>query len=348
MSAGASASAEEEEETNATGGILELLTGPAVPAKKGDEGDMLEAQVDEAEKKATKIAALPGAVPAVPAAPAVPAKPVEEDADAPEDVEDEGQPQRNEGEVVVAPPAGESSVDFDTKQNKEFSNYFVAKMTIDGKVWPTVEHYFQAMKFPSNPEYQEQIRVAKTPAAAKKLGKTTEVPTRPDWSKVRESVMLTAVRTKFQIPALKAKLLSTGDVLIRDMSPQDNFWGVGRSGKGQNKLGKILMRVREELKASVPAPAIEVSAAEQVPLANMLTEAPPQAAEAAAPELPPELPTEPLGPVAESVAEPVGEPVEILDIPTEEAMEPRQDMVAEDGSKVADWGANETIKVIKY
>jgi ribA/ribD-fused uncharacterized protein len=213
---------------------------------------VLEAKVDEAAAKATKVA--------------VAVAKVEEGA---ADVEDDGQPERNEGTEVVAPPAGEASVDFDAKQNKEFSNYFAAKMTLEDKEWPTVEHYFQAMKFPSNPEYQEQIRVAKTPAAAKKLGKTADVPMRADWMKVRESVMLTAVRAKFQAQALKAKLLATGKVLIRDMSPQDNFWGVGRSGKGQNKLGKILMRVREELATAQAVEAVDGPMLEAQAVAEM-------------------------------------------------------------------------------
>ncbi len=338
--------------------------------KELEEGGevVLEAQVDEAEKKATKTAAPPRA-----RTPRSESGASEEGAAAEgaADVEDEGQPQRNEGPVVVAPPAGEASVDFDSKQNKEFSNAFPAKITIDEKVWPTVEHYFQAMKFPSNPEYQEQIRLAKTPAAAKKLGKTADVPTRPDWMKVRESVMLTAVRAKFQQEALKAKLLATGKVLIRDMSPQDNYWGVGRSGKGQNKLGKILMRVREELATAaavegVDGPMLEaqkaadaVVAADAIPAQpEILTGPPGWSPEGAAPIEPfaaapaaqqPEILTGPPGWSPEGVTVPEGPVIDIAEIPAEVAQppqEPPKQMVTSDGTKIADM-QDSNIKIIK-
>lgn len=295
---------------------------------EGGVAGELEANVDEAEAKVTQVAVMPKPTVA----------PAQEEEGA-ADVEDEGQPERNEGSEVVAPAAGEASVDFDTKQNKEFSNYFPAKITIDDKVWPTVEHYFQAQKFPSNPEYQEQIRVAKTPAAAKKLGKTAEVPMRADWMKVRESVMLTAVRTKFQMEALKAKLLATGKVLIRDMSPQDNFWGVGRSGKGQNKLGKILMRVREELAA---AKAVEAADGPMLEAAGaVVADAVPQEAEVLTG--PPGWSPQPEA--AEASENPI---IDIADVPEAGvgSPEPPKDMMAADGSKVGDWGTD-NIKIIK-
>jgi len=130
-------------------------------------------------------------------------------------------------------------------------------LSIDGKVWPSVEHYFQAMKFPTNLPYQEEIRGAKTGAKAKSLGRKGE-PVREDWETYRLSVMETALREKFsdRHPELKAKLLSTGNRLIRDVSPQDNFWGIGRKKLGQNNLGKLLMKIRQELQHIAPMPDI--------------------------------------------------------------------------------------------
>ena len=91
------------------------------------------------------------------------------------------------------------------------------------------------MKFPTNPDIQEEIRSAKTPAQAKTLGRKGS-PIRDDWETYRMEVMERAVREKFsdRHPELKAKLLSTNDVLLRDGSPMDNFWGIGRK-----KLGMI-------------------------------------------------------------------------------------------------------------
>ena len=48
-----------------------------------------------------------------------------------------------------------------TKPFGYFSNFYEAKVTIDGKEWPTTEHYFQALKF-TDKDYQEEIRLAKS------------------------------------------------------------------------------------------------------------------------------------------------------------------------------------------
>lgn len=204
------------------------------------------------------------------------------------DIEDEGQPSRNEGEPVEAAP-GQPTIDFDTKskQYKEFSTYFPVQLEAGGKIWPSVEHYFQAMKFSSNPEYQEEIRKAKTAAAAKKMGKPKDIIPRSDWLKIRDEVMLEVTRIKFASEPMKSKLLQTEGALLRDVSPQDNYWGIGRSGRGTNKLGKILMQVRKELQASSSVNMVaemasaNVSVAQvptriNVPMAEKMLEAPEQ------------------------------------------------------------------------
>lgn len=134
---------------------------------------------------------------------------------------------------------------------KPFSNFHLAPLSIDGKTYPSVEHYFQAMKFPTSPEYQETIRTAKTPAKAKTLGSTRDKPLRNDWNQVREQVMMKALRAKFsQHPALKQLLLSTGDRKLVEASKADSYWGSGRNGKGKNRLGELLTQLRTELRSS--------------------------------------------------------------------------------------------------
>jgi ribA/ribD-fused uncharacterized protein len=171
--------------------------------------------------------------------------------DAPADLEDEGLPARNEGPAPIIPPGGQViKFSASTPTFKEFSTYHRVALMLDGKAYPTVEHYFQAMKFPDHPEYQETIRVSKTPAQAKRLGKTTEFTARSDWSTEKDAIMLKALREKFsdRHPKLKQMLLETNEALIQDISPLDNYWGVGKKGTGQNKLGKLLMTVRDELR----------------------------------------------------------------------------------------------------
>ncbi len=77
---------------------------------------------------------------------------------------------------------------------------------------------------------------------------TRQLPLRPDWETVKDGVMLDAVRIKFQTHAKLARLLvSTGERLIVENAPMDSYWGCGPDGSGLNKLGHILMKVREDL-----------------------------------------------------------------------------------------------------
>lgn len=133
----------------------------------------------------------------------------------------------------------------------EFSNFYEAQFELDGKIWKTVEHYFQHEKFPGNTILQEKIWQAKTPASAKQLGKTRAPTFRRDWNDVRDEVMKSAVEAKFQQnPTLLQLLLETGSTLLEEKSPFDSYWGTGRTGKGQNKMGQILMELRSKTNQS--------------------------------------------------------------------------------------------------
>ena len=130
---------------------------------------------------------------------------------------------------------------------KELDNRFPAKFTLDGKEWSTVEHYYQAMKFPELPEFQEQIRTAPTATAAGKLGKAKDPakPIRSDWATARETLMRQAIFAKFdQNPPLKKILLDTYPRPIVFADANDSFWGYGRTKMGKNKLGQTLMDYR--------------------------------------------------------------------------------------------------------
>ncbi|MDB5034311.1 MAG: Swarming motility protein ybiA [Chlorobi bacterium] len=129
-----------------------------------------------------------------------------------------------------------------------FSNFAAYPIEIDGKVWPTSEHYFQGSKFPGT-GHDEEIRLTPSPMIAARKGRDRKRPLRPDWEAVRDEVMLVAVRTKFrQHPELAATLLDTGDAEIIEHTKRDSYWGDGGDGSGRNMLGRILMRVRDELR----------------------------------------------------------------------------------------------------
>ena len=132
-----------------------------------------------------------------------------------------------------------------------FSTFAKSPVNVGGKIYPTLEHYFQSMKFPSDLEWQEAIRVSLTPAKAKQLGAQTDHQMDPSWDSKKESVMLTGLRAKFQQNSgLLEQLKATGERALIESST-DAYWGEGRTGKGKNRYGKLLEQVRLELKEYV-------------------------------------------------------------------------------------------------
>jgi N-glycosidase YbiA len=129
----------------------------------------------------------------------------------------------------------------------EFSNFSAHPFTLEGKVWPTSEHYFQAQKF-AGTEHAETVRNARTPSIAAKLGRSRSLPLRADWETVKDDVMRAALRAKFeQHPKLKSLLLSTGDAELIEHTRNDSYWADGGDGTGKNRLGCLLMELRAEL-----------------------------------------------------------------------------------------------------
>ena len=125
------------------------------------------------------------------------------------------------------------------------SNFYPATVELeDGIVYPTSEHAFQAMKT-TNMDERRAVAVCATPGQSKRKGR--KVPLRPDWEDIKIAVMETVVRAKFQQHQdLEERLIQTGNAeLIEGNTWQDRFWGV--CGTGENHLGKILMKIRDDL-----------------------------------------------------------------------------------------------------
>ncbi|WP_298296940.1 NADAR family protein [uncultured Litoreibacter sp.] len=139
-----------------------------------------------------------------------------------------------------------------TDAYSEFSNFAPYGVAMDGVWWPTVEHYFQAQKF-GDSGYAEKIRKANKPKDAKALGMTRALPVRPDWEDIKDAIMLDAVEVKFRTHEVpRDLLLGTGNQQIVENAPMDAYWGCGPDGQGLNKLGKILMVVRDRLREKMP------------------------------------------------------------------------------------------------
>jgi ribA/ribD-fused uncharacterized protein len=146
--------------------------------------------------------------------------------------------------------ANKMEIEFNSKSASysELSNFHWAPFTLEDKIWNTVEHYFQAQKFPTDPALQERIRLAKTSLGAKRLGRTKTAAFRSDWETVKDDVMYAGIKAKFQQnPDLATLLKETGTAFLIEKSRSDSYWGSGPNGCGLNKTGRILMKVRLEL-----------------------------------------------------------------------------------------------------
>lgn len=144
-------------------------------------------------------------------------------------------------------PEPPNEIRFFGSTNPEYqflSNFFPAAFVLDGKDWASSEHYYQSMKT-VDPGEKERVRLCKTAWMAKQESWT--VTERPDWDDVKEDAMRAALRAKFSAPGLKAKLIATGDRKLIEASPKDYYWGVGAGGTGKNRLGVLLMELREEI-----------------------------------------------------------------------------------------------------
>jgi ribA/ribD-fused uncharacterized protein len=134
------------------------------------------------------------------------------------------------------------------------SNFTSSIFVVDGVKYKTVEHYYQANKT-KNVEMFTKIVECDGPVQAKRLGK--KVMLKENWENIKEDVMLTALRKKFQIPKFRRKLLDTGNMdLIEGNYWHDNYWGSCTCRHcsnilGRNRLGYLIMKVRDEIRREI-------------------------------------------------------------------------------------------------
>lgn len=140
------------------------------------------------------------------------------------------------------------------KFDKEYaflSNFYMCNVTYKDVTYTNSEAAFHAQKTLDPLEQQKFAKL--NPSEAKKLGR--KVTLRGDWEAIKDDVMYDVCFAKFsQNSDLREKLLATGDEYLEEGTYwHDNCWGNCYCDKckdvaGENRLGKILMRIREELR----------------------------------------------------------------------------------------------------
>lgn len=128
-------------------------------------------------------------------------------------------------------------------------NFSSFKVKYKGFIYPTVEHAYQASKFmKTDNELVKQIQECFSAHEAQKIAKANKDKQRSDWDEVKLSIMEDLLRLKLdQNPYVKKKLLQTADYKIVEDSPKDSYYGCGKQRNGLNQLGKLWMRLREEM-----------------------------------------------------------------------------------------------------
>ena len=128
------------------------------------------------------------------------------------------------------------------------SNFYDESLVeYEGLVYGNAEAAFHAQKDLSRAKQFTGLN----PSEAKKLGRKVKL--REDWEEVKDRIMYEIVKSKFELNSImKEKLLGTKDNYLTEGNTwHDNYWGSCNcpkcNGKGDNKLGLILMRVRKEL-----------------------------------------------------------------------------------------------------
>lgn len=147
-----------------------------------------------------------------------------------------------------------------------FSNFYPCKIiNPEGKKFISSEQYFMYRKadFFNDHEIAEKILLANTPKEAKALGRKVKGFDTHLWDQYRFEIMEFCVRKKFeQNKDLRDELLSNKyeNVNFVEASPYDKIWGIGygiddalshKSSWGRNLLGKVLDKVRKDLKNGI-------------------------------------------------------------------------------------------------
>jgi ribA/ribD-fused uncharacterized protein len=118
----------------------------------------------------------------------------------------------------------------------------------DPNRYRTLEHAYQAAKT-TDQGWRDRIAAARTPGAAKRLGR--QVPLRPRWDMVKLTVMQVLLRLKWSREPFRSRLLGTAGPLVEMTTWHDTFWGTctcpRHNGRGSNHLGRLLGETRTAL-----------------------------------------------------------------------------------------------------
>ena len=137
------------------------------------------------------------------------------------------------------------------------SNFYPVEITFDNITYPSVEHYYVALKINNQQvidgelysllDARKYISTIENPGMVKKLGKKLKI--REDWDEIKISVMKYGLNQKYNQEPFKTLLKETGNIHIQEGNYWgDTFWGIDlETNIGKNILGKLIMKIRDKL-----------------------------------------------------------------------------------------------------
>lgn len=126
------------------------------------------------------------------------------------------------------------------------SNFANVKIKHEGRIYNSVEHAYIASK--QDTDYWKDLCLRFDASFLKKKSKGIDI--RRDWKEVRLEIMYELLLQKFNKEPFKSLLLEIDEDIVEDNDWNDTFWGICK-GKGENMLGKLLMRIRDNLKNNI-------------------------------------------------------------------------------------------------
>lgn len=126
------------------------------------------------------------------------------------------------------------------------SNFSPCVIYLDGDEYKSVEHAYMSARS-NNPEWKKFCQITKEPGVVKTNSKN--IKDIDNWKDIKVSVMAKCLEQKFRQEPYRSKLIETGDRYIQEGNRWgDTFWGVDlKTGKGQNRLGHLIMNIRTDL-----------------------------------------------------------------------------------------------------
>lgn len=142
-------------------------------------------------------------------------------------------------------PSDKTPINFIETRLHDLSPFSAHEVEIDGVVYKTAEHAYHALRI--TPEVRSQIVAARSPLEAWRLAQAAKAANQLiEYDKDELLERIFRAKLEQHEDVRRVLLLTKGRELLKVLD-QDYYWGTGADDSGQNKMGKLWMKLRAEL-----------------------------------------------------------------------------------------------------